>query len=309
MMKQLAIGVVNPRLKRKKSKIGLIYIMPWIIGFLAFQAYPIVSSLFYSFTDFNLYDAPRFIGFENYERMFSIDQQATDSLWITFVYVLYTVPLKLLFALFIALLLNSKVKGIGFFRTAYYLPSILGGSVAIAMLWRFLFVNDGTVNAVLGLFGIEPVGWLSTPGTDLFTLSLLAVWQFGSSMVLFLAGLKQIPSELYEAGRIDGASRPRLFFKITLPMLSPILFFNLVMQMVNAFQEFTAAFIITPRGGPLKSTYLYVMKLFDEGFNYYKMGYAAALSWVLFVIIIIATVIAFATSDRWVYYTDEGGRK
>jgi oligogalacturonide transport system permease protein len=294
---------------RTKSLVGLLFILPWIIGFLVFQLFPIASSFFYSLTRFDLQNAPVFIGLDNFINIFTKDSTFANSLKVTFLYVLYAVPLKLFFALIVAIVLNSKLKGINLFRTVYYLPSILGGSVAIAILWRYLFSREGTINGLLGLLGISPVGWLTAPGLDLVTLSLLTVWQFGSSMVLFLAGLKQIPAELYEAARIDGASKFRIFRKITLPMLSPIIFFNLVMQMVNAFQEFTGAFVITPKGGPLKSTYLFVMKLYDEGFQYSKFGYASALSWILFGIIIVATVIAFTTSGRWVYYSDESGNK
>lgn len=292
---------------RKGRWTGLLYISPWILGFLVFQLYPIFSSFAYSFTNFDMLSVPDFIGAQNYQELFTEDYDFYNTLWVTFAYVLMAVPLKLGFALAVALLLNAKIRGINTFRTVYYLPSILGGSVTVAILWRFLFMQDGTVNTVLGTVGIPPVPWLSSPDLALFSVSLLTVWQFGSSMVLFLAGLQQIPGELYEAARVDGASRPRMFFRITLPMLSPILFFNLVMQMVNSFQEFTGAFVITG-GGPMKSTYLYVMKLYDEAFHFFRMGYASALSWVLFVIIIAFTVVAFKTSGSWVHYSDGGKR-
>ncbi len=294
--------------KSRRSYIGLLYITPWIIGFLVFQAYPIVSSFIFSFTDFDMLETMNFVGADNYVKMFTRDPEFYNTLLVTFMYVLYAVPMKVTFALVIALVLNARIKGINFFRTVYYLPSILGGSVAVALLWRFIFMREGTVNTALGAIGIGPVGWLSSPSLALFTVSLLTVWQFGSSMVLFLAGLKQIPKELYEAAKVDGASRPRMFFRITLPMLSPIVFFNLVMQMVNSFQEFTGAFVITQKG-PLNSTFLYVMKLYWEGFNFFKMGYASALSWVLFAIIIITTFVAFRTSNAWVYYGDSGTGK
>jgi len=289
----------------KKNYIGLLYISPWLVGLLVFQLYPILSSLYYSFTNFDMVGVPKFIGVENYRSMFVDDYDFLPSLSLTFVYVLMAVPLKLGVALVVALMLNAKTRGINLFRTVYYLPSILGGSVTVAILWRFLFMQEGTVNGFLGFFGLPPVPWLSSPLVALFTVSLLTVWQFGSSMVLFLAGLQQIPQELYEAGRVDGASRPRMFFRITLPMLSPILFFNLVMQMVNSFQEFTGAFVITG-GGPMKSTYLYVMKLYDEAFQFFRMGYASALSWGLFVIIVFVTYLAFRSSGSWVHYGDGG---
>ncbi|MBN2533180.1 MAG: sugar ABC transporter permease [Spirochaetales bacterium] len=293
--------------KRKWGYIGLVYISPWIIGFLVFQFYPIVASLIYSFTDFDMMGNANFVALKNYIYMFTKDRDFYNSLKVTFLYVFYAVPLKLAFALAVAMILNARLKAINIFRTVYYLPSIFGGSVATALLWRFLFMREGAMNNLLAVFGLPDAGWLSSPKLALFTLSLLTVWQFGSSMVLFLAGLQQIPGELYEAAKIDGASRIRTFFKITIPLLSPIIFFNMVMQTVNSFQEFTGAFVITNRG-PLNSTYLYVMKLYYEGFQYFKMGYACALSWILFAIIITVTLIAFKTSKSWVFYTSGGGR-
>ena len=185
------------------------------------------------------------------------------------------------------------------------LPSILAGSVAISIVWRSMYMNDGVVNSVLSLFGIGPFPWLSSPDLALITISLLTVWQFGSSMVLFLAGLKQIPKELYEAGKVDGASKFRMFFRITIPLLSPIVLFNFIMQTINAFQDFTAAFIITG-GGPLNSTYLFGFKIYEDAFHYSKLGYASALSWVLFTCIMLFTAAAFTISRKWVYYEDGG---
>lgn len=190
-----------------------------------------------------------------------------------------------------------------FYRTVYYLPSILGGSVAVSILWRFLFMEDGTVNQLLAHLGVGPVGWLSDPHLAIFTLGGLQVWQFGAPMVLFLAALKQVPVDLYEAADLDGASAVYKFFHITLPFLSPIVLFNLVMQTNNAFQEFTAAFVVT-NGGPMNSTYLYAMKLYEEAFKFYKMGYASALSWLLFIVIFIFTIILFKSSNLWVFYGD-----
>jgi oligogalacturonide transport system permease protein len=297
------------RIKQKWGYIGLLYISPWIIGFLIFQLYPIIASLIYSFSDFNIMNSSniKFDVLKNYIYMFTKDRDFYNCVKVTFFFVIYAVPLKLAFALIIAMILNTKLKGINLFRTAYYLPSIFAGSVATALLWRFLFVREGTINNFLSFFHIPPIGWLSDPKLTIFTLSLLPVWQFGSSMVLFLAGLQQIPDEFYEAARVDGANKFSIFYKITIPLLTPIIFFNLVMQTINSFQEFTAAFIITERG-PLNSTYLYVMKLYYEGFQYFKMGYACALSWILFIIIIIFTLIAFKSSKNWVHYTSGGVR-
>ena len=192
------------------------------------------------------------------------------------------------------------------FRTVYYLPSIFGSSVAISIVWRMLFQTDGIVNSLLAKLSISPIPWLGEPLIALLTLCLLSAWQFGSSMVIFLAGLKQIPAELYDAAKVDGASAVRIFFTITVPMLTPMVFFNIIMQMINAFQEFTSAFVITD-GGPLQGTYLYGLKLYNEAFRYFKIGYSSALSWILFTVIMVFTLILFRSSRRWVYYED-GGR-
>jgi oligogalacturonide transport system permease protein len=288
-----------------KGQIGLLYISPWLIGFLVFQLYPFVSSFIFSFTDYSLLKTPKFVGLDNYYYMFYKDPLFWKSLLVTFIYVFFSVPAKLVFALLIALILAMKLKYINFFRTVYYIPSIMGGSVAISILWKVLFDNDGVVNRFLSFLSVGPINWLGNPDIALYTIGMLAVWQFGSSMVIFLAGLKQIPLELYEAARIDGASGIRSFFRITIPLLTPIIFFNLIMQMVNAFQEFTGALVIT-KGGPMNSTYLYVLKLYDEGFKFFKMGYASALSWVLFIIILLFTSLVFKSSSSWVHYEDGG---
>jgi oligogalacturonide transport system permease protein len=290
----------------KKRNIGLLYIAPWIIGFVIFQLYPLLSSLVYSFMDYRMFSEPEFIGLDNYIYMFTKDELFWHSLKVTFIYVLVSIPLKLVTALIIALLLNMRLKFINFFRTVYYIPSIMGGSVAIAILWKAMFMKEGYINSILSLFSIPSVSWLGNPSFALYTLSFLVVWQFGSSMVLFLAGLKQIPAELYEAAKVDGASGFKTFFSITLPQLSPIIFFNLIMQIINTFQEFTGALVITDRGGPMNATYLYVLKIYDEGFRFFKMGYASALSWILFVIILVFTSLIFKSSSSWVYYEDGG---
>lgn len=293
--------------RSRHSYVGLLYISPWIIGFLIFQLYPLASSLYYSFMDYGILGKPEYVGFKNFVTMFTKDPLFWHSLKVTFIYVLVSVPLKLVSALIMAMLLNMKLKMVNVFRTAYYIPSIMGGSVAIAILWKAMFMKDGYVNSLLALIGIPSVSWLGNPSVALYTLASLVVWQFGSAMVLFLAGLKQIPGELYEAAKVDGASGVRSFFSITLPQLSPIIFFNLIMQIINAFQEFTGPLVITDKGGPLNATYLYVVKLFDEGFKWFKMGYASALSWVLFIIILVFTMMIFKSSASWVHYED-GGR-
>ena len=293
---------------KPKRYIGLVYIAPWLIGFLLFQLYPFVASFCYSFTDYTLLNRSQFVGLENYRTLFTTDPQFLSTMKITGIYALLSVPLKLTFALFIAMLLNAKIRGIGIYRSLYYLPSILGGSVAVSVLWRVMFMKDGMINHFLGIFGIAPVNWLTGEHLALFTLSLLQVWQFGSAMVIFLAALKGIPSELYEAASIDGGGKWKQFIHITLPQISSVIFFNLIMQSIQALQNFTSAFVIT-NGGPMKKTYIIGMKLYDDAFRFYKVGYACAESWILFIVILALTLLVFKSSNAWVYYADEGGTK
>lgn len=290
--------------KSKRSEIGLIYIFPWIMGFFAFSLYPILASLYYAFTNFNLLKRPMFVGLSNFINIFK-DQDFYLSLKATCIFVFLGVPAKIVLALLLALLLNTKVRLINFFRTVYYIPSILGGSVAIGILWRTIFMKEGLLNNILSVFSIPPVNWLGNPDTTIYVLTLLPIWQMGSSMVIFLAGLKQIPVQLYESAKIDGISRPQGFFHIIVPMISPLILFNFVMQTINAFQEFSGAFIIT-NGGPVKSTYLYALYLYDQAFKFFKMGYASAISWILFIIITGMTLIIFKSFSQWVYYEDGG---
>ncbi|MEI7028159.1 carbohydrate ABC transporter permease [Paenibacillus sp. y28] len=290
----------------RKQVAGLLYISPWLLGFLVLTLYPFGASLYYSFTDYSMVREPGFIGFKNYVEIVTRDPDFYKSLKATAYYVFMAVPAKLIFALLVAMVLNLPLKGIGLFRTVYYLPSILGGSIAVSVLWKFLFMREGLVNRVLSYAAVEPIDWLGNPKLALFTISLLPVWEFGSSMIIFLAGLKQVPKELYEAAIMDGSSRISTFFRITLPLLTPVILFNLVMQTIGAFQQFTSAFVITG-GGPVKSTYLYGMMLYDNAFHYFKMGYASALSWILFLIILAFTFLLLKSSNRWAHYEDGGG--
>lgn len=226
------------------------------------------------------------------------------SFGVTFKYAFMTVPLKLLFALFIAYILNFKLKFINLFRTVYYIPSILGGSISIAVLWQFLFQNEGLINMVLGMFGIEAINWLGSSDHALFVICLLRVWQFGSAMVIFLAALKGVPGDLYEAASIDGAGKVKQFFSITMPMITPVIFFNLITQLCQAFQEFNGPFIIT-NGGPQGSTTLISILIYQNAFKTYKMGLASAMAWMLFIIVAIFTVISFVSQKYWVYYGDD----
>jgi multiple sugar transport system permease protein len=267
-----------------------------------------VASLYLSFTDFELFTPPRWIGIDNYRRMFTEDPRYFHALKVTFAYVFLSVPLTLAFALALAMLLNRGVRGLGLYRAVYYLPSLLGGSVAIAIMWRQLFSKEGLVDRILAVGGIEGPSWISNPDYALYTLVALAVWQFGSSMVIFLAGLKQIPQELYDAAAVDGAGRISRFYRITIPLLTPIIFFNLLMQMIGAYQAFTSAFVVSGgKGGPADSTLFYTLYLYEEGFTNYAMGYASAMAWVLLAIIAVSTAVAFISAKYWVHYGDAEG--
>lgn len=287
-------------------KWGVGFILFWLAGFLLLQAYPLARSLYLSFTDYSILKPGKWVGLDNYIRLFTKDRYFWKALRLTLLFTLISVPMKIIFALFVAMLLNMKTRGINFFRTVYYLPSIMGGSVAVSILWRFMFMREGIVNRFLALLGLNGVDWLGNPSMALFTVSLLVVWQFGSSMVLFLGALKNVPTELYEAASVDGATKIRQFFTITIPMISPIIFFNMIMQTIMALQEFTAVSIIT-NGGPNHGTYLLGLKIYEDGFGSSKMGYACATSWILFLIILIVTLVFFKFSDSWVFYSD-GGR-
>lgn len=304
--KNMETTVRTPTLKGLNYKkintiTAFIFISPWIIGFIVFWIYPLVSSLVFSFSNYSFTSDWDFVGLKNYMRMFTQDPTFYKSLTVTIIYVFIAIPAKITFALFIAVLLCQKVKGINTFRTVFYIPSIMGASVAISILWRFIFMSNGLMNKVLGIFSIKPVDWLGIPTLALPVLALLTVWQFGSSMIIFLAGLKQIPVSLYESAEIDGASKWSIFMRITLPMLAPLILFNLIMQTINGFKQFTSAYIITD-GGPLHATYLYGLKLYDEGFQYFKMGYACALSWILFFIILGFTLLIFNYFKTRIYY-------
>ncbi len=287
----------------RRNLVGYTFLLPWLLGFLVFSVGPILASLYLSFTKYDLLTAPRWNGLRNYIVMFTLDPRFLQALKVTFIYVSVSVPLQLALALAIAMVLNRGIRGLTLYRAFYYLPSLLGGSVAIAILWRQVFGLSGIVNQALDLFAIQGMSWIGTPSTAVFTLVLLRVWQFGSPMIIFLAGLKQIPRELYEAAEIDGASRLGGFAKITLPMLSPIIFFNLIMQFISAFQAFTQAFIVSGgTGGPVDSTLFYTLYLYQQGFASFRMGYASAMAWVLLGIIGLLTVLAFRSSRFWVYY-------
>ncbi len=293
--------------KRQDNLVGYLLLAPWLAGFIGMWLIPAIISLYYSFTDFNLLNTPSIIGFANYMRVFAEDETVIQALKVTFLYVLILVPLRLAFALFVAMLLNKKHAGLGLYRTLYYVPSIIGGSIAVSVVWKQIFGNKGVVMTLLNVLGIhQTTSLLGNPKTALSVIILMGVWQFGSSMLIFLSALKQIPHALYESAMVDGAKPAYTFVKITLPMLTPTIFFNLILQIINGFRVFTESYVITD-GGPLDSTLSYVLYLYRRAFTYFDMGYSCALAWILVAIIAVFTVIIFKTQKNWVYYESEEG--
>ncbi len=288
--------------KSESKWIGFLFILPWLIGLICFKAGPLLMSFILSFMNYNIVSNPRFIGFQNYANMLG-DADFINALGISFEYVLLTAPTRLLFSLFIAYLLAQKVAGIGLFRAVYYIPSLMGGNVAIAILWRYMFSENGLINNLLALIGIQGKAWLAGDFSALCVVSLLHVWQFGATMVIFLAAFKGVPSSIIEAATIDGASRWRIFISVQLPYITPVIFFNTMTNLVNAFQEFNSPFVIT-NGGPSGATTLLSLLIYNNAFSYLKMGYSSGLSVVLFVIIVAVTMILFSSSKYWVNYQD-----
>jgi multiple sugar transport system permease protein len=289
----------------RNNLLGYFFIGPWLIMFLAFTVVPFFASLVLSFCDYNMLSAPTFVGWDNYVKLFTEDRLFTKSLLITLKFVFISIPLRLIFALIVAMILNRDSKMVPIYRVVYYLPSILGGSVAVSVLWRYVFAKEGVFNQFLNLIGIPcNISWISNKDTALWCIILLFIWQFGSPMLIFLAGLKQIPKTYYEAASIDGAGKVVTFFRITLPLLSPIFFFNLVMQMIGGFMVFSQAMIITD-GGPLNNTMVYALYLYKQAFGYYKMGYGCAMAWILMIIIGFFTLLVFKSSSAWVFYENQ----
>lgn len=295
----------RPGLGRKsKSAWGYLFLLPWLIGFFGLTVLPMLASLYFSFTNYNMLQSAKWTGFKNYFQLFS-DPRYLQTLKVTGIYVVLAVPLELAAALGLALLLNNRLKGMNLLRAVYYLPSLLGGSVAIAVLWREMFGTGGLALQLLTAIGIKLPSLIASPSTSLYTLILLQVWQFGSPMVIFVAGLRQIPADIYDAAVLDGAGRGAIFRRITLPLLTPVIFFNLVLRVITSFQIFTPAFIISDgSGGPTDSTLVYSLYMYQQGFTNLKMGYASAMAWVLLLIVGSVTALNFALSKRWVFYTD-----
>lgn len=296
------------RFRNSEGLAGYVFLSPWLIGLMGVTAVPMLLSLYLSFTNYDIltpFSEVEWVGLANYERMFTADPSYWHAVRVTVTFALIAVPLKLAAALGVALLLNRAWRGVGLFRGLFYLPSLLGGSVALAIVWVNMFNRDGAFNSLLSLFGITGKPWVNDPDWALETLMVLAIWQFGAPMVIFLAGLKQVPTELYEAASVDGAGRFRQFRNVTLPMLSPVIFFNLVLETINGFQGFTAAFVLSNgTGGPVDSTLMYTLNLYITGFTDLNMGYASAMAWVFLLAIAVITAIFFSTGRFWVHYSD-----
>lgn len=290
----------------RETAAGYGFLVPWLVGFFGLTILPMAYSLYLSFTNYNIFSPPKWIGLDNYVRMFTNDPSFVQSAQITLIYVLVGTPITLAAALGIAMMLNFRSVGGGFFRSAFYAPSLIGGSVSVAMVWRAMFANDGPVDSSLSFFGIDLGGWISNPDLVLASLILLSVWQFGATMVIFLAGLKQIPKELYEAAEMDGAGPFHRFRAVTIPLLSPVIFFNLLLGLIGAFQVFTSAYIISNgSGGPAGMTNFITLYLYKRGFSDGQMGYASAIAWVLLIVVAIIAFILFRTQKSWVHYSGD----
>ena len=286
------------------NKAGYLFLLPWLIGLVVFTVGPMVASGYLSFTDYNLLNPPTFTGLDNFREMAG-DARLWNSFKVTLVYVFVGVPLQLGLALVVALVLDRGMRGLPLYRSVFYLPSLMGGSVAIAILWRQVFGYEGIVNGFLSFFGVQGPGWIAHPDYALSTIIILHVWTFGSPMVIFLAGLRQIPEMYYEAAKMDGAGMLRRFRSITMPLLTPIIFFNLVLQTIFAFQSFTQAYIVSGgTGGPSDSTMFFTLYLYKEAFTELNMGYASAMAWFLLLVIGALTAVNFWLSKFWVFYDD-----
>ena len=285
---------------------GYVFILPFIIGLLVFTLIPFLTSLYLSFTEYNVLSPAKWIGLDNYKEMFFEDPLFWTSFKVTFKFAFIQVPIKLAVSLLVALILAKATRLTGFYRSAFYLPSLLGGRVAIALLWKQLFSPNGVINQILGVLGLpDDTAWLGDPKTALGTLIALGVWQFGSSMLIFLAAIKNIPYSYHEAAIVDGAGPVRRFFAITLPMLTPIIFFNLINQVIGAFQAFNSSYLIT-QGRPLNTTLYYGVHLYNKAFDQFKMGYGSAMAWFMLLVIAFFTALIFRSSSAWVYYESEG---
>jgi len=295
-------------LSKREALTAYLLITPWIVGFIIFTLGPMIASLTFSFTNFSITKPTQFLGLANFIQMFFQDYRFWLSLRVTLTFAIFAIPLGLVFGLLLALLLNAKVPGIAVWRTIYYTPSVVSG-VAVAILWGYLFNPQyGVINWLLSLVNIKGPGWLGSPDWALPALIIMSLWGVGGGMIIYLAGLQGIPTALYEAAEVDGANSVQKFFKITLPLITPVLFYNLVIGIIGTFQYFTNAYVMTG-GGPVERTLFYNLYLYNNAFRYQQLGYASALAWVLFIIVLILTMLVFRSSAMWVYYEGELKRR
>ena len=292
-------------LKRAENRAAFLFLTPWLIGIIGITTLPMLASLYLSFTNYGVIGLPTWVGFDNYVRLFTSDRRFIKSIWVTLTYVGWSVPLVLIFSLTIAVALNRGLSGLAIYRSLFYVPSLIGASVGIGLLWKEVFGERGVVNDILGWFGMAGRGWINHPDFALPTIITLNVWTFGASMVIFLAALRQIPESYYEAASIDGANGWQRFRRITLPLITPVIFFNTVLLLIQSFQSFTQAFVVSNgRGGPVDSTLLYSLYLYQQAFQQLQMGYASAMAWILLIAIGLATALTFWSSRYWVFYGD-----
>ena len=304
---------IKSPMRKREAKWFYIFILPWILGFFLFTFFPMAMSAVLSFMKWDYVQAPRFVGWENFITLFH-DDVFYKSLQVTIIYAVFSVPLSLLVSFIFALLLNTGIKGLSVYRTLFYLPSLVSGAAA-SILWMWMFNPEfGVINTILGYFGIDGPGWIYDKNWALPALIIMSLWGVGGSMLIYLSGLQGIPTELYEAAKIDGAGKATTLFKITIPMMTPVIFYNLIMGIIGSLQTFTQAFVMTD-GGPNYSTYFYVLYLYKNAFKNFKIGYASAQAWILFFIILALTALVFRSSAAWVYYENEtntrkkGGKK
>jgi multiple sugar transport system permease protein len=303
--KRPAAPVAGRRGRRRENLAGYLFMSPWIAGFLVLTAGPMIASLYYAFTRYNLFTPPEWVGLDNFTTMFQ-DPRWQKSVEVTLKYVVVATPLKLLLALGVALLLAQSRRGQGLYRAAFYMPSLIGASVSVGFVWRALFSDDAIVDRTQKVFGLNVGGWIGNPDYVLYSLVALSIWQFGAPMVIFLAGLKQVPRELYEAAEVDGAGPFRRFWNITLPMISPVLFFNVLLESIHAFQVFGSAYVVSnTQCGPADATLVYTCYLYQKGFKEAQMGFASAMAWSLVVAVALVTAVLFWSQKKWVHYEED----
>jgi len=304
-LREIPSGRTGSALKKADNRAAYMFLLPWLVGIVLITALPMLASLYLSFTDYAVIGLPRWVGFDNYIRLFTADRRFITSIWVTLKYVGFSVPLVLLFSLAVAVALNRGLRGLAIYRSLFYVPSLIGASVGIGLLWKEVFGERGIINEILGWFGIAGRGWINNPTFALPSIITLNVWTFGASMVIFLAALRQIPESYYEAASIDGANAWQRFRRITLPLITPVVFFNTVLLIIGSLQSFTQAFVVSNgRGGPVDSTLLYSLYLYQQAFQQLQMGYASAMAWLLLLGIGVATAVIFWSSRYWVFYGD-----